>query len=515
MDPRTSPRWTALAAGLLIMSSAGTVYSFGAYSSSLKSSLDLSQSALAYAALSANVGTYSGVAGFVFDRWGARNTVRLGAALVGVGYGALYVLLLYPPATGGAFLACVACFLWGHGAGYLDVASIGVIARAFPRHRGSVAGLLKSLYGLASSLVVLFAAYYASAATFVGILALLSCALPLTAASPLAAAEAGEGGPRKGGAGDDRATGGRLARAACRVVALALLALALALVRVFAPWSSTGANVGVALAVAVGLGWQTRVSVDSDGFLGRGAAAFDGGDEGRGLLGLKAAPAARSTAGTVDVPPAAAARSAEFALLASAALPLAGAGLMVINNLGQIVSARGGDASLQDGAVILVSVANCLARLATGAAADGLVARGAPRPALLAAASAASCLGCLGLYATGGGLAAAFPFLAIVGGAYGSMWTLLPTTSSDLWGLAHVGANYSLCAPSVVVGSLVFATWLAPAVYDANADGDGVCAGGDCFGAAFLAAAAANALGGLAAAGLARRAAPLYRLDGT
>ena len=56
------------------------------------------------------------------------------------------------------------------------------------------------------------------------------------------------------------------------------------------------------------------------------------------------------------------------------------------------------------------------------------------------------------------------PTIAAAGAAYGAMWTLVPTTTSDLFGLARVGANYSLVVPAVVAGSLVFATWLAPTV---------------------------------------------------
>ena len=87
-----SRRWRGLGAGLLIMSSAGTVYSFGVYSSSLKERLGLSQSALAWAALCSNLGTYLGVAGFFFDRFGALASVSFGAVLIGVGYGGIWLL---------------------------------------------------------------------------------------------------------------------------------------------------------------------------------------------------------------------------------------------------------------------------------------------------------------------------------------------------------------------------------------------------------------------------------------
>ncbi|KAH8062811.1 hypothetical protein JL720_13181 [Aureococcus anophagefferens] len=62
------------------MSSAGTVYSFGSYSSTLKARLGLSQEQLAWAALCSNLGTYSGVAGLVFGRFGAARARRSSAS---------------------------------------------------------------------------------------------------------------------------------------------------------------------------------------------------------------------------------------------------------------------------------------------------------------------------------------------------------------------------------------------------------------------------------------------------
>ena len=484
------------------MSSAGTVYSFGSYSSTLKARLGLSQEQLAWAALCSNLGTYSGVAGLVFGRVGARRTVALGAALVGVGYGGVWLLLVAPPAAGGAALSCACCFLWGHGAGYLDCACIGTCAAAFRSHRGAVVGLMKSLYGLASSLIVLFAAYWASGASFVGILAVVALALPLLGARALAAAPLG-------GTRADGDEGDRLDRAALRVVALALAVLGLAILRVERPWSSAAANAAVAVAVMAGLGWQTRVAAD-------GRAAGDGPEDAPLVSKGSVAPAAgvASDAGKIDSRPRDTVGRVDFWLFLLAILPVAGAGLMVINNLGQIVSARGGGTAAADVAVSLVSVANCLARLAAGRAADALVRAGRPRPAILAAANLGAAASMVVLYATGASLPGAFAGAAAAGAAYGCMWTAIPSVASDLYGLAHVGANYSLCVPTIVVASLLFSTWLAPAVYDGHADDDGDCVGADCFATAFLVTAGATLAGAGAAVGLCARTLALYELKG-
>ena len=91
------------------------------------------------------------------------------------------------------------------------------------------------------------------------------------------------------------------------------------------------------------------------------------------------------------------------------------------------------------------------------------------------------------------------------------MWTCIPTTTSDLFGLEHVGANYSLCLPVVILGSVLFSTLLAPSVYSKYADDDG-CTGADCFGEAFLCTALATLFGTAFAAALSHRVTNLYQL---
>ena len=70
---------------MLIILSGGTVYSFGAYSSAIKEKLGLSQEELEVAALCSNIGNYIGLAGFFYDRFGAKPSVWFGSFLIGAG----------------------------------------------------------------------------------------------------------------------------------------------------------------------------------------------------------------------------------------------------------------------------------------------------------------------------------------------------------------------------------------------------------------------------------------------
>jgi len=365
--PPPQERWTNLSCGLLTILAGGTVYSYGAYSNGLKENLGLSQAQLEYAALSANVGNYIGVAGFFYDRFGAVASVRFGCLLIGFGYGAQWLLMargggVFGPgdATG---LLCVCCFIWGHGSGYLDCAAIGTGVASFPRRRGAVVGLLKSLYGLASSMVVLLCAYWTSSTGFVAALALLAFALPAGASLKMKDAAPA---PDDSDA-DDAAAGGALDRGALRVVGLAGLALAVAVARIVAPtmFDSTAADVIVALAVVAGVAWVVggaavapKVAIGAAEHNPLHVAADDlhvddddddDADEQDAAAAI-ASPAKAKRAGDVDSHPSKTLRTPELWLFFLAILPGAGAGLMTINNLGQIVSARGGAKATQEAA---------------------------------------------------------------------------------------------------------------------------------------------------------------------
>ena len=455
-------RWTNLAAALLIILAGGTVYAFGAYSEALKATLELSQAQLELAALCGNLGNYLGTAGFFYDKFGGVASAKFGALRIGVGYGCQWLLATW----GSAYaieLLCACCFVWGHGSGYLDCAAVGSGVAAFPRRRGAVVGLLKSFYGLASSMIIL-ALPWLGGIDFIAALAVVAGGLPLLALYAF------EDAPDRVGESDarDALAGRTFTSLAGRVVAFALLALGVAILRVVAPPSALGFNVLVSLLVAAGLAWIVRV-------------AARGPQREEELVDEEKEEDAESlieSSSEHDSHPCATLRSPEYWLLLLAILPGSGMGLMTINNLGQIVSARGGVASTQRAATAVVSIANGLGRLGCGALADGIVARGRPRALRVVAAV-------LVFYASGTSVPTALIAAALAGAAYGALWTLIPTLAADLFGRQHFGSNYALILPSVSLAAILFSTVLAPAVYAAHADDDG-CTGADCFGLTFL-----------------------------
>lgn len=449
------------------------MYSFGAYSEALKQRLGLSQTQVELAALCANVGNYAGLGGFAVDTFGARRAASFGTVLIGIGYGSLWLLLKFQPLKRHVVAVCACCAVWGHGSGYLDSAAIVTGSKLFPSQRGSVVGLLKSLYGLSSSLVVLCVGRLVGQTTFVGLLALVAVLLPSFNINSLVVVP-------QTALEDDRR---RLASFVNRVFALAICVGVAALV---VPADSRAALFVVSVGVAAGLAATT-----SPRFLYRSTS----------LSSSSSLPPPNATSAFEEFSPTQALQSVRLWLMLAVVLPVSGCGLMTINNLAQIMAARGAQESTRDAAVALVSVANCLGRLLTGIASDKLISDGGiPRPTLLCVSASLASLSMLVLYSTGTSVHLGLLGVILAGASYGMLWTLIPTLVADFFGLARIGSNYMLCLPAVVLGSVFFSTLLASAVYaNAPTDHHDECVGTACFAITFLVTALACALATLSA----------------
>eukprot|EP00878_Enallax_costatus_P019833 GHUV01020938.1.p1 GENE.GHUV01020938.1~~GHUV01020938.1.p1 ORF type:complete len:645 (+),score=182.60 GHUV01020938.1:242-2176(+) len=132
----------------------------------------------------------------------------------------------------------------------------------------------------------------------------------------------------------------------------------------------------------------------------------------------------------------------DFWLLFSQFVVGSGVCLAYLNNLGQLVVSLGGDHDGQVVFVSLFSVANAAGRLIMGYIPEQhLHARGTPRTMFLtltAALTAASCLAVA--YAN---LSHLYVISILLGLAFGAHWSLLPSITSDLFGLKHFAANYT------------------------------------------------------------------------
>lgn len=187
-----------------------------------------------------------------------------------------------------------------------------------------------------------------------------------------------------------------------------------------------------------------------------------------------------------------------------------GGGLVVLNNIGQMVKSIGGTPITTTVLVSLISVANCLGRISLGVVSDALYER-VPRQVFVA--SNLLLMLAAQLLISAGTMPTLCSGAVLAGFSYGGFWTLLPSLISELFGTANFATLYNCQALAVSSASLIFSTLLAGKIYDMQASLHPVasrvgCIGPQCFRLTAFVMAAASFAGvfvALAMLGRARR----------
>lgn len=205
-------------------------------------------------------------------------------------------------------------------------------------------------------------------------------------------------------------------------------------------------------------------------------------------------------------------RTVNFWLLFLAMVCGMGSGLATINNMSQLGQSLGYTATETKTFVSLWSIWNFLGRFGAGYTSDFLLhSYGWARPLLMALTL---------LIMSGGHIVIASGFSGnlyvgsiLVGICYGSQWSLMPTITSEIFGLEHMGTIFNTIAIASPLGSYIFSVRVIGYIYDREAAGKhGSCSGTHCFVVSFLVMAAVAFLGFLVAAALFFRTRRFYRL---
>ncbi|KAA0057917.1 protein NUCLEAR FUSION DEFECTIVE 4 [Cucumis melo var. makuwa] len=205
-------------------------------------------------------------------------------------------------------------------------------------------------------------------------------------------------------------------------------------------------------------------------------------------------------------------RTINFWLLFLAMVCGMGSGLATINNMSQLGQSLGYTATETKTFVSLWSIWNFLGRFGAGYTSDFLFhTYGWARPLLMAITL---------LIMSGGHIVIASGFSGnlyvgsiLVGICYGSQWSLMPTITSEIFGLEHMGTIFNTIAIASPLGSYIFSVRVIGYIYDREAAGEhGACSGTHCFVVSFLVMAIVAFLGFLVAAALFFRTRRFYRL---
>ncbi|XP_077211852.1 nodulin-like / Major Facilitator Superfamily protein isoform X2 [Tasmannia lanceolata] len=164
-----------------------------------------------------------------------------------------------------------------------------------------------------------------------------------------------------------------------------------------------------------------------------------------------------------------------------------GSGLATVNNISQIGGALGYTSIETSTLVSLWSIWNFLGRFGGGYVSDYVLhSRGYPRPLFIALALATMSIGhaviASGLPGT------LYVGSVLVGICYGSQWSLMPTVTSEIFGVRHMGTIFNTISIASPVGSYILSVWVVGYIYDieASSSDETTCTGNHCFMISFV-----------------------------
>ncbi|KAJ6676778.1 F25A4.25 PROTEIN [Salix viminalis] len=178
--------------------------------------------------------------------------------------------------------------------------------------------------------------------------------------------------------------------------------------------------------------------------------------------------------------------SVNFWLLFIAMFCGLGSGLAMINNISQIGESLDYTAAERNSLVSLFSIWNFLGRFGAGFVSDIFLHRGGcARPLFVAITLAIMAVGHVVVAA--GFSKNLYLGSVLVGVAYGSQWSLMPTITSEIFGVGHVGTIFNTIAIASPVGSYTFSVRVIGFIYDKVGSGeDNTCFGSRCFMLSFM-----------------------------
>lgn len=192
-------------------------------------------------------------------------------------------------------------------------------------------------------------------------------------------------------------------------------------------------------------------------------------------------------------------RTVNFWLLFIATICGLGSGLATVNNISQIGESLGYTTIEINSLVSLWSIWNFLGRFGAGFVSDIFLHRsGWARPLFMAITLSTLSIGHIVI--ASGFTKCLYLGSFLVGVSYGSQWSLMPTISSELFGVGHMGTIFNTIAIASPLGSYIFSVRVVGYIYDKAATGkDNTCSGTHCFMLSFLIMAAVAFFGVLVA----------------
>ncbi|CAH8264700.1 unnamed protein product [Arabidopsis lyrata] len=498
-------KWVAAAASIWIQSFSGASYTFGIYSSVLKSSQSYDQSTLdtvsVYKDIGANVGILSGL----FYTAVASRTSGSGRFFAGpwlvifvgllqwfVGYGFIWMaasgVIERPPVA----VMCLFMFFAGHCQPFFNTAIVVTAVRNFSDYGGTAVGIMKGYLGLSGAILVQMYHIFCGGdpRNYILLLAVVPSLLIMTLMPFVRTYDTVI-------AGDKKHLNGLSAISLIIVTYLMVVILVENIIGMSMPMkicSFTFLLILLASPLLVAVRAQRE---EKQRFLSLDFPVTE-------RTTLLDSPKLNSSSDvkvvmTNDMNVLEAICTTNFWLLFVAMICGMGSGLATINNIRQMGESLRYSTVQLNSLVSLWSIWNFLGRFGSGYISDTyLHSHGWPRPVFMGIT--------LGLMAIGhivmasGVLGSLYIGSLLVGLAYGSQWSLMPTITSEIFGVRHMATIFYTISIASPVGSYIFSVKVIGYLYDKVAsEDDHSCYGNHCFRTSYMIMAAMALLGSLVA----------------
>ncbi|KAG9446848.1 hypothetical protein H6P81_012976 [Aristolochia fimbriata] len=524
-------KWLATVASIWIQCTSGSSYAFGIYSPVLKASQNYDQSTLDSVAffkdVGANFGLLSGLlysAVFVSPssasstsclRGGPWVVLAAGAVQCFVGYFFMWLSVVGAVPRPPVPLMCVYMLLAAHAQTFFNTANVVSAVENFPDHRGTVVGIMKGFLGLSGAILIQLyrATFEGNPSSFLLLLALLPTLTPFALMCFVNVYDSHEVQEKRYLnhfslisliialylmviiISEHILSLGLIARIITFLILVTLLSSPLS-VALKAQLRNSSRHQGTAHLVEdpdlMGPLVQRKGEVLADekthpkrehevpSGVGQESSSHEHRKPGRGEnLNLLQAM-----------------RTIDFWVLFLAMSCAMGSGLATVNNISQIGGSLGYTSLETSTLVSLWSIWNFLGRFGAGYVSDYFLhLKGYPRPLFMAAALATMGIGHAVI--ASGLPGALYAGSVLVGVCYGSQWSLMPTITSEIFGLKHMGTIFNTIALASPIGSYLLSVKVVGYIYDIEAAsaGESTCTGKHCFMLSFLIMASVSVFG--------------------
>ncbi|KAL9311764.1 unnamed protein product [Arabidopsis thaliana] len=517
-------KWVAMTASIWIQCASGASYTFGIYSAVLKSTQSYDQSTLdtvsVFKDIGANAGVFSGLlytyatsnrlrgrGGGIGGAGGPWVVLAVGAIQCFAGYFLIWAsvtgLIRKPPVP----LMCLFMFLAAQSQTFFNTANVVSAVENFADYGGTAVGIMKGFLGLSGAILIqLYETLCAGdPASFILLLAVTPTVLSLLVMPLVRIYETS--------VADDKKHLNGLSAVSLIIAAYLMIIIILKNTFGLSSWANIVTLVCLLVMLALPLliarraqrdGMEKTVPHDYSPLISSPKATTSGNQSSEGDSKVEAGL-------SENLNLLQAMKKLSFWLLFLAMICGMGSGLSTINNIRQIGESLRYSSVEINSLVSLWSIWNFLGRFGAGYASDALLhKKGWPRPLLMAATLGTMSIGHL-IIASGfqGNL---YVGSVIVGVCYGSQWSLMPTITSELFGIRHMGTIFNTISVASPIGSYIFSVRLIGYIYDKTASGEGnTCYGSHCFRLSFIIMASVAFFGFLVAILLFFRTKTLYR----